>query len=296
MRGRRAALAALFALLVLGATGCSALHARETVPYRPPGGIVPDVSNPPNGFVIYQRDCGWCHGSQGEGTGNGPPLTGGTNSPALTDLMLSTGRMPIASPAQKNALHQPAQYTEAQVAAIVAEVATFNASASETAIPAVDAPAGNLAAGKTAYEANCAACHSATGAGGVLATGKDAVINGYVVSRRGLVAPPLLQSTATQIAEAIRTGPPGMPDFGPSQLSDAQVNAIAHYIEFLQKAPDPGGLNLGRIGPVAEGAAGWVLGLGVLLLLVRWIGTSGRERSGGHGGGQSGSHGGGDGE
>lgn len=278
MRGRPLAVAALG--LLLAAVGCSAVHARESVPFRPTGGIDQSPAGPPSGFTLYERDCGWCHGNQGGGTANGPPLVGANNSPALTDLMLSTGRMPISTPAQKDALHQPSQYSAAQIAALVQQVASFN-SATETAAPAVDLAAGSLVEGRTVYEANCAACHSATGAGGVLATGKDAVINGYVVPRQGLVAPPLLKTTPTQVAEAIRTGPPGMPDFGPAQISDAQVDAVARYVRYLQRAPDRGGLNLGRIGPVAEGAAGWVLGLGALLLAVRWIGTSGRERQGG---------------
>jgi ubiquinol-cytochrome c reductase cytochrome c subunit len=34
-----------------------------------------------------------------------------------------------------------------------------------------------------------------------------------------------------------------------------------------------GGGNLGGLGPVTEGAVAWIVGLGILLLFTRWIGT-----------------------
>jgi hypothetical protein len=30
---------------------------------------------------------------------------------------------------------------------------------------------------------------------------------------------------------------------------------------------------VGRVGPVIEGAIGWIVGLGLLVIFVRWIGT-----------------------
>jgi hypothetical protein len=36
-------------------------------------------------------------------------------------------------------------------------------------------------------------------------------------------------------------------------------------------------VDIGKIGPVAEGAVAWIVGLAALLLLCRWIG-SGAER------------------
>ena len=84
----------------------------------------------------------------------------------------------------------------------------------------------------------------------------------------------------------MRTGPPGMPVFGPGSFSDSQVDSIARYVISLQHVAHPGGFELGRIGPVAEGAVGWLVGLAVLLLFTRWIGTSIRSHSaqgsGGH--------------
>ncbi|HWD08856.1 MAG TPA: c-type cytochrome [Actinomycetota bacterium] len=279
-----AAVAGLGALML---AGCGYFN-QSTAPYRPKGFLT--SPGPADGFTIYARDCSWCHGPQGQGSANGPALTGESNGPALTDFMLSTGRMPIVDPDQKDALHQPSIYDMAEINALVAYVSTFNSSGPP--VPTVDLSAGSLTQGASLYQANCAACHSVTGEGGALATGKVATINGFQLPRNGLAVPSLLKADPIEVAEAIRTGPPGMPDFGPSELSATQVDSIARYVKYLQTAPDRGGLGLGRIGPVAEGAIGWLVGLGLLVLFVRWIGTSSRERSGhGHGGHGSGEDG-----
>ena len=276
MRTRRS-LAALVPLAALALAGCSYFRTQATTPYRPGGGLTSPTPGVPDGFLIYQRDCGWCHGNAGQGSASGPSLIGGTNGPALTQFMLSTGRMPIMSADQKDALHQSPIYDQAEMAALIAYVSSFNAN--PPPVPVIDLGAGSLQEGEQLFQANCAACHSVTGAGGSLATGKLATINGFTLPRQGLVVPSVLKSSPLEVAEAVRTGPPGMPVFGPSELSDSQVDSIVRYVLYLQKAPDRGGLGLGRIGPVAEGAAGWALGLVALLVLVRWIGTSMKERS-----------------
>jgi ubiquinol-cytochrome c reductase cytochrome c subunit len=276
MKYRALLLPALVLALLFGG-GCSYFQG-QAAPYRPAGGIV--SSGPANGMQLYQRDCAWCHGNRGQGTANGPTLVGG--GPALTDFMLSTGRMPVTSPSQKDALHRDPAYSPQDIAAIVAFVNSFGPGGPD--IPVVDPARGKLSEGLNLYQANCAACHSTTGEGGALATGKPGVVNGYVLTTKGLVAPPLLKATATQVAEAMRTGPPGMPVFGPSTFPDDQVNSIARYVIALQRAKSPGGFALGRIGPVAEGAVGWLVGLAILVLLTRWIGT-GLPKPGHHDGG-----------
>jgi ubiquinol-cytochrome c reductase cytochrome c subunit len=64
-----------------------------------------------------------------------------------------------------------------------------------------------------------------------------------------------------------------MPVFGPQTLSDDEVDAIAQYVQYLRNPSDPGGLAAGHIGPVSEGAVGWLIGLGLLLGVSRWIGS-----------------------
>lgn len=269
--------------LAVGLAACSAAgnNPQGAVPFRPATGYPNPASTPVGGFQIYARDCAWCHGNQGQGTTNGPTLIGGTNGGALTDFMVRTGRMPISNTDQKDALHQPSIYNNQEIGALVQYVQSLNLQGPP--VPAVDARAGSLSEGKLLYQANCAACHSSTGTGGAIATGKVGVINGFSLPRHGLVAPSLLQSSPLEVVEALRSGPPGMPNFGANVLSDAQANEIAHYVTTLQQGSNKGGYDIGRIGPVAEGAAAWIIGLGLLLLLVRWIGTSSRERRPPHG-------------
>jgi ubiquinol-cytochrome c reductase cytochrome c subunit len=123
---------------------------------------------------------------------------------------------------------------------------------------------GSLAQGAQLYETNCAACHSSAGIGGALTQGKE--------------APSILTSTPTQIAEAMRLGGTGnMPVFGPDALTDQQVDSIVRYIQALQHPRDRGGFALGHIGPIAEGFIAWVVGLLLLVVFVRWIGTRAKE-------------------
>ena len=224
-------------------------------PSPPP--IPTSVSGP--GRDLYLRDCAWCHGSQGEGTGYGPTLVG--VGAASADFMLSTGRMPIPRPdVQPQRAEVP--YTNAQIAALVKLVASLG---SGPPIPLVNPAAGNLAAGAGLYLENCAACHGSTGAGGALTN--------------GLIAPSLDRSTPVEVAEAIRIGGAGvrsgnMPQFGPDTLSDQQVNDIARYVEYIRHPDDRGGQNLGHLGPIPEGFVAWALGLLSLVLVIRWIGTS----------------------
>ena len=64
-----------------------------------------------------------------------------------------------------------------------------------------------------------------------------------------------------------------MPVFGPDVLSPSEVNNIAAYVQYLRNPQDPGGLPIGRIGPVPEGFVAWFFGAGALLAIVAWIGT-----------------------
>jgi ubiquinol-cytochrome c reductase cytochrome c subunit len=63
-----------------------------------------------------------------------------------------------------------------------------------------------------------------------------------------------------------------MPRFEPQALTDPQVDSIAAYVGRLQQGGNRGGWDLGRIGPVTEGLVAWVVGLGLVLLVVRRLG------------------------
>ncbi len=52
----------------------------------------------------------------------------------------------------------------------------------------------------------------------------------------GAVVPALNAATPRQIAEAIRIGPYVMPRFGPGELSEAEIDSIARYVQSTQRA------------------------------------------------------------
>jgi ubiquinol-cytochrome c reductase cytochrome c subunit len=172
---------------------------------------------------------------------------------ASADFQLRTGRMPAGWPTAQPPQKEPA-FTDDQIVDLVAYVASLG---DGPPIPDIDPSLGDLAEGSELFLANCAACHNSAGIGGALSYGRH--------------APPLLDVEPTQIGEAIRVGPGTMPVFGPDTLSDQQVNSIVRYVQYLQEPEHPGGLMIGRAGPVPEGFVAWLVGLGALVLVIRWI-------------------------
>ena len=66
----------------------------------------------------------------------------------------------------------------------------------------------------------------------------------------------------------------GLPGNLPRVLP-GDLDAVVAYVERLSAGtPHPGGFSLANIGPVAEGLAGWVFGMGVLLAVARSIGST----------------------
>jgi ubiquinol-cytochrome c reductase cytochrome c subunit len=275
----RAATSAAFAGLFLCAG--AACTNRPPGPYHaavPPGPTAEAaVPSADVGRVLFLRDCAWCHGASIEGTPRGPDLRSDTKGPADVDFVLRTRRMPLRRPDDPMRRGSATtKYSDADRRAIVAYLATLGQQGPP--IPKVAKPPG-LAHGAELYLANCAACHSATGIGGTLsAAQKDP---GAASGPPETFAPPVTSSNGIEVAEAIRVGPGTMPVFGPETLSDDDVGAIAAYVEYLGHPADPGGLAAGHIGPVSEGAVGWIIGLGMLLAVCRWIGTrTGEEPAG----------------
>jgi ubiquinol-cytochrome c reductase cytochrome c subunit len=204
------------------------------------------------GQSLYDSSCAACHGQQGTGTADGPSLTNA--GAAGVDFMVRTGRMPLSAPGAPVIAGRPA-FSDADIEALVAYVAAFG---NGPPIPdmQVTGPS-DLAAGRAAYTATCAACHGAAGSG-------DAVGG-------GAVAPPLLDTAPAQVGEAIRVGPDSMPAFDRNQVSDAQMADIAAYLAFLRDGASPGGQTVGGVGPVAEGYVAWLVYLAALLVIARWI-------------------------
>jgi len=69
------------------------------------------------------------------------------------------------------------------------------------------------------------------------------------------------------------TGPQQMPVFSNETINDEDKKNLIAYVEALKVEPNPGGLDLGRIGPVAEGLFLWTAGLLSLIAAAVWIGA-----------------------
>lgn len=216
----------------------------------------PVAAQAPPGLVERGRDlfltsCATCHGGEGRGTDDGPPLVG--VGAAAADFQLSTGRMPLAAPGAQ-AVRKPPRFRGEDRRALVAYVASLSPG---PPLPEVNPAAGHLARGGELFRLNCAACHGFAGRGGALSYGRH--------------APSLEEATPLQAAEAIRTGPGQMPVFGPDTLDGEEVNSIVRYITYLHRPDDRGGLGLGHLGPIPEGLVAGIFGLGGVALVTRWI-------------------------
>ena len=214
------------------------------------------------GKQLFLVGCSSCHGLNAEGvvrddgTVLGPSLIG--VGAAAVDFQVATGRMPMARNNVQAPRKTPA-YDEEQTAALAAYVASL---APGPAIPEPDQydPAqGDIARGGVLYRTNCAQCHNTTGQGGALTLGK--------------YAPKLTGVEPIHIYQAMLTGPQSMPVFSDAVLTSEDKRDIIAYLDNIESEPNPGGLGIGRIGPVSEGLWVWVIGLGVLIAAAAWIGA-----------------------
>lgn len=203
---------------------------------------------------VFLRDCAICHGADGRGTSKAPTLA--TAGEAGVDYELSTGRMPLPNPTATPERSTP-KYSPQRIRELVDYVTTLTGNR-KPLIPHPDLRNADVATGARLYQLNCAACHASTGIGGALFH---------------RAAPSVKPATPVQAAEAIRFGPNQMPAFGQAALSNHERDSVVKYVEYLKDPTDRGGWPLGYIGPLAEGAAIIVFGLGPLLLATRWIGT-----------------------
>lgn len=250
------ALAALTALL-------AGLAVARTDPAPVAGPVDAQFADPDQmGADLYQQSCASCHGTDGAGTEYAPTLLG--VGAASVDFQLSTGRMPFAGQPGQQAKRKPVAFTPEQIDSLVEYVVDLGAEEpSGPAIPEVTVSDELLSRGQEIFAGNCAPCHGATGNGGAVGG--------------GALAPPLDRSTPVQTVEAMLTGPGQMPVFA---LSAQDQDAVATYVDYLQRAPSPGGFSIGGIGPVPEGFVSWLVGMGALLVVVILVGREWRRPEG----------------
>jgi ubiquinol-cytochrome c reductase cytochrome c subunit len=211
------------------------------------------------GRQLYLEGCSSCHGLEAQGTQSGPTLIG--VGAAAVHFQVSTGRMPLAAPGAQ-APSVEATYNDEQTAAMAAYIASL---APGPAIPTAEQLAyedADVAYGGELFRINCSQCHQAAGQGGALTQGK--------------YAPNLMQATPQEIYEAMLTGPQNMPVFSDTQLPTEDKQAIIGYVAALQDAPSPGGLNLGRFGPVTESVFLVTAFFAALIAAAVWIGIKSR--------------------
>lgn len=255
------ALLLTFALFVMGALYTVAAPASR---------VSADTGNSQQvatGKALFAVGCASCHGLNGQGQVTseiqGPPLNGvGAIS---VDFQVSTGRMPMARPAEQAPV-KPNRYSPDEVAALAAYVASLGPGPSIPDPKQYDTSgisAEDIARGGELFRTNCSACHNFAGAGGALPGGK--------------YAPSLYGVSNKRIYEALIIGPQQMPVFSDQVLRPDDKRAIISYLSTLHANADQGGLSLGALGPVSEGLWAWILGLGSLVGFAIWIAAKGAK-------------------
>jgi ubiquinol-cytochrome c reductase cytochrome c subunit len=220
---------------------------------------VASASQIEEGKKLYLEGCATCHGLAGQGGTDGPTLVG--VGAAAVDFQVSTGRMPLAAPGAQ-APSKENVYPEEDIAAMAAYIATLAPGPAIPTAEQLDYSDADIALGGELFRINCAQCHQAAGQGGALTQGK--------------YAPNLMSSSAKDIYQAMLTGPQNMPVFSDAQLPTEQKQEIIAYIKELQQAPNPGGLSLGRFGPVTETVFLFLAVFAALIAAAVWIGIKSR--------------------
>lgn len=224
-------------------------------------GVMGQEQGPISGADSYISECAGCHGPRGGGTAWAPEIR--EQGAAGADFMMRTGRMPLRSPDEPVRRSEPV-LTPEQIDSITEFVATLGG----PSVPDPRPERGDPGLGAELYLINCAACHGATGVGAALVNSDN--------------APDLFQATPLEVAEAVRSGPRSMPGFGRESIDEHQLDSLVLYVSELTHAENNrGGWSLGRWGPVAEGAAAWLLGIIAVIGAAAWVEGSGQEKVGG---------------
>lgn len=244
-RDRRRALTAWALVLLLA--GAAVVWARGEAGAQ----IDPSDGDVARGERLYTQQCVQCHGPEGRG-GQTP---GGREAPPVNDvsiayarLVLVTHRMPPGADPFDNR-QRPRVFDEQDMADVLAYLVERFELTGDVAAP----EPGDPARGLDLYAQNCAACHGATGAGGV--------------AGGGAWTPRILDYDPQVVASAVRVGPFEMPRFSRDALDDRDVADIVSFLRTVDEHPGtllfPGELN-----PVYASAFGLLVTLVVLALVV----------------------------
>ncbi|MER6976672.1 c-type cytochrome [Streptomyces carpinensis] len=208
------------------------------------------------GKKLYEVGCASCHGTGGQGTTDGPSLVG--VGAAAVDFQVGTGRMPAQQPGAQIP-RKKVIYSQAEIDQLAAYIASLGAGPNVPTKNQYSPEGADIAKGGELFRTNCAQCHNFTGKGGALTHGK--------------FAPDLEGVAPKHIYEAMQTGPQNMPSFPDTTLSSKNKKDIIAYLNAVNsdETQNPGGLELGGLGPVSEGLFAWIFGLGALIAVAVWV-------------------------
>jgi ubiquinol-cytochrome c reductase cytochrome c subunit len=254
LASRRRRPAAILILLLLGLVATGGLY--SLLAPKPAQAAAAGADDIAQGKKLFLANCATCHGAQGLGALGGPSLAG--VGAASVDFQVGTGRMPPTGSIIQGPRKGDLKFTPAQIESLAAYVASLG--------PGPPIPDeqftkgdGDIARGGDLFRVNCAMCHNFAGSGGALS--------------RGMAAPTLRNVTGKHMYEAMVTGPQSMPVFTDTNLSPKDKNDIITYMHELDKDQNPGGMNLGNLGPVSEGMFVWVFLLGATIAAAVWLGS-----------------------
>ncbi|WP_306183414.1 MULTISPECIES: c-type cytochrome [unclassified Streptomyces] len=208
------------------------------------------------GKKLYEVGCASCHGTGGQGTTDGPSLVG--VGAAAVDFQVGTGRMPAQQPGAQIP-KKKVIYSQGEIDQLAAYIASLGAGPNVPTKNEYSPEGADIAKGGELFRTNCAQCHNFTGKGGALTHGK--------------YAPDLEGVAPKHIYEAMLTGPQNMPSFPDTTLSSKNKKDIIAYLNAVNsdETVNPGGLELGGLGPVSEGLFAWIFGLGALIAVAVWV-------------------------
>lgn len=206
------------------------------------------------GQKLFLANCATCHGTNAEGSVDGPSLIG--VGAAAVDFQVGTGRMPMQMQGVQAQL-KPGQFNEEQTKQLSAYVASLGAGPTIPEAEYLDVSQGDAANGAKVFLANCAMCHNAAGVGGALTRGK--------------YAPTLMGVSEQHIYEAMETGPQNMPVFNDANITPEEKRDVITYLKSQEVNASVGGFKLGSLGPVSEGLLIWTLGLVIVIAFTLWL-------------------------
>lgn len=210
------------------------------------------------GQQIYNNTCITCHGPNLEGVeGRGPSLVG--IGAAAVYFQTESGRMPaVQQGAQMD--EKPRVLTPQEIDKLMAFVQSRGGGPVLPNEHGEELRGKNPARGGELFRLNCSSCHSFTGRGGALSSGKS--------------APDLDGSTEEEIYSAMLSGPESMPKFSDRQLTPEEKKDIIAFVKSVTDGKNnPGGNPIGGLGPQSEGLIAFIVGMAALLGITLWIGA-----------------------